>query len=135
MHSAGGVHFAFTSSVYHLLNEADTLRLSTALFRVLTPGGVAFGRTVGLAGDGSRARAIAAAATPEMLADPRLLTPDRKSRRHWHTCETLKQQLLSVGFTNVHVEEQNDIATSKPKVGDVKGLTTWLLFTAYKPGA
>lgn len=125
---ATGVHIAYAGSVYHLLSLPDTLRLSEALFRVLLPGGVAMGRTVGLL--------VEVDASVQAQRDSTQL-------RFLHTAASLQLQLESVGFTNVHVS--SSVVDMPVEKTDRKGkrtgrrsmplnnTTTLLSFSAVKP--
>jgi len=91
--SSGGVHVAYVGAVFHLLNERDCVRLAQALFRLLTPGGVTFGRTVGLASVQDAAALADAAAAPP-------------TQRFLHSPASMTALLESVGFTSVQIHEE-----------------------------
>ena len=96
-HSAG-IDLAYCGSVYHLLEEAPTHTLSQHLYKLLKPGGVLFGRTVG------------------SLDDTRPVNADWNGRsRFLHSADTFKKMLLQYGFVSVDfVPTQTDVGASNP---------------------
>ncbi len=81
---AAGIDVVYCGSVYHLLDEAATHTLSKHLYKLLAPGGVLFGRTVGSLHD-------TAPAVADWKSKPRFL----------HSADTFKRMLLQYGFVDV----------------------------------
>ena len=84
--------------MYHLLDEAPTHTLSQHLYKLLTPGGVLFGRTVG------------------SLDDTRPAMADWNGRsRFLHSADTFKRMLLQYGFVDVEfVPTDSDMGPNNP---------------------
>ena len=87
-----GIDAIYAGSVYHLLSEDNTRRLSEAIFRMVASGGCAFGRTVGVVGDQIFGHKIDKPAV------------GGHDLRYLHSAGSLTEQLKQVGFTNIHVE-------------------------------
>ena len=96
-HSAG-IDVVYCGSVYHLLEEAPTHTLSAHLYKLLSPGGVLFGRTVG------------------SLLDTRPVDANWNGRsRFLHSAHTFKTMLLQYGFVDVEfVPTGSDMGADNP---------------------
>ena len=96
-HSAG-VDLVYCGSVYHLLDEAPTHTLSKHIYKLLKPGGVLFGRTVG------------------SLHDTRPTLADWNGRQRFlHSADTFKRMLLQYGFVDVEfVATESDMGPNNP---------------------
>lgn len=87
-----GIDVIYAGSVYHLLNQDDTVRLSESMYRLLSPGGSCFGRTVGIPGD-----------RPDGIIMDRS-TSNGKDLRYLHSAESLRRQLSTIGFVNIRID-------------------------------